>query len=339
MPAAPRFGNAEMLVRTIGKLAIVALLLFGAPLTAMAQQVGTSYRVGVLNGGSATSNPFVGAFRQSLLALGWVEGRNVTIESRFADGNMDRLPGLAADLIGLKPHVIVAGPSTVAQAARNATSTIPIVMVGVGDPVGLGFARTLGRPGGNMTGLASLLPELAAKSLQLLKEVVPGATRMAVLMNPSNPLHEPSLHETEAAASTLGLQLISMRARDPNDFPALFDAMVKAHVSGVEIYGDPMFARYRARLAELALASRLPTMFRTRPEVDAGGLMAYGPDYVDLYRRAANYVDKILKGAKPGALPIEQPTKLDLVINLKTAKALGVTIPQSLLLRAHQVIE
>jgi len=316
-----------------------ALGLLVAPLVTEAQQAGKIYRVGVLSGGPAKPNLSVDTFRQSLLALGWVEGRNVTIEARFADGNMDRLPGLAAELLRLDPHVIVAGPSTVAQAVRNSTATIPIVMVGVGDPVGLGFARTLGHPGGNMTGLASLLPELAAKSLQLLKEVIPGVTRVAVLMNPSNPLHDPSFRESEIAASSLGVQVLPMRTQDPNEFAALFTAMLKAQVGAVEVYSDPMFFRNRARLGELALTSRLPTMFRSRPEVDAGGLMAYGPDFLDLYRRAAVYVDKILKGAKPGELPIEQPTRLYLIINLKTAKALGLTIPPSLLLRADQVIE
>src|SRR5712691_1923724 len=331
----------EMVVRpsTITFVAIVAVLLLVAELSAVAQQAGKTYRVAILNGGSAAPNPSVDAFRQGLRTLGWVEGRNLTIESRYADGNMDRLPGLAAELIRLDPQVIVAGPSTVAQAARNATATIPIVMVGVGDPVGLGFARTLGHPGGNMTGLASLLPELAAKSLELLKELVPGVTRVAILMNPGNPLHGPSLRESETAASSLGLLVFAMRARDPNEFSALFNAMVKARVGAVEVYGDPMFARHRARLVELALTNRLPTMFRGKPDVEAGGLMAYGPDFLDLYRRAAIYVDKILKGTKPAELPVEQPTKLELVINLKTAKALGVTIPPSVLLRADQVIE
>ena len=190
-----------------------------------------------------------------------------------------------------------------------------------------------------MTGLASLLPELAAKSLQLLKEVVPRVTRVAVLMNPGNPLHEPSLRETETAALSLGLQVFAMRARDPNEFAPLFGAMIKARVGAVEVYADPMFGRHRARLVELALTHRLPTMFRSKASVEAGGLIAYGPDFLDLYRRAATYVDKILKGAKPGELPVEQPTKLELVINLKTAKALGVTIQPSVLLRADQVIE
>jgi putative ABC transport system substrate-binding protein len=308
-----------------------------APFLAEAQKAGKSYQIGVLSAGSATSNPFVGALKQSLLALGWIEGDNVTIESRFAEGNMDRLSALAADLIRLKPHVIVAGPSTVAQAVRNATSTIPTVMAGVGDPVKLGFVKSLSHPGGNMTGVATLLPELEAKSLQLLTQMVPGLNRVAILLNPDNPLHD--LADAEAAAKAAGLHAITVRARTIEEFPTAFTTMITAQAGAVDIWGDPVFSRHRTVLADLAMKSRLPTMFKTRPDVTAGGLMAYGPDFVDIYRRAASYVDKILKGATPGDLPIEQPTKLDLIINLKTARALGLTIPPSLLLRADHVIE
>jgi putative tryptophan/tyrosine transport system substrate-binding protein len=310
-----------------------------APLAVEGQPPTKPVRVGVLSGGPAMPNPGVDAFREALAALGWVEGRNIMLDVRFADGKVDRLPALAAELVRLQPHVIVAASSTVAQAAHEATARIPIVMVGVGDPIGLGFARSLRAPGGNMTGLASLLPELSSKSLQLLRELVPGLTRVAVLMNPSNPLHEPSLRETEAAAATLGIQVIPMRAREPGELAGAFAAMVKAHASAVEIYGDAMFVRQRIRIAELALSSRLPAMCRLRTEVEAGALVAYGPDYVDLYRRAAGFVDRILKGVRPDELPIEQPTRVELILNLKTAKALGLTIPPSLLLRAAQVIE
>jgi putative tryptophan/tyrosine transport system substrate-binding protein len=316
---------------------IAALGLLAAPLVAEAQQAGKIYRVGVLSGGAAQPNPFLDAFRQSLLALGWVEGRNVTIEARFADGKMNRLAGLAMDLVRLEVQVIVAGPSTVAQAARQATTTIPIVMAGVGDPIKLGFVRSLHHPGGNMTGLATLLPELEAKSLQLLAELVPRLTRVAVLLNPDNPLHE--VKDAEAAAKLVGLQLVTVRARTPEEFPAAFDAIAKADAGAVDIWGDPVFGRHRAVLIDLATKARLPTMFKSRDNVLAGGLMAYGPDFVDLYRRAASYVDKILRGTKPADLPVEQPTKLDLVINLKTAKTLGLTVPPSLLLRADHVID
>src|SRR5712692_1804545 len=317
-------------------LGILAGGLLAAPLAAEAQPAGKPYRVGVLSGGSAAANPVIRAFQEGLQALGWVEGRNIAIESRFADGHMERLAGLAVELVRLEVQVIVAGPSTVAQAACQATATIPIVMVGVGDPVKLGFIKSLSHPGGNMTGLASLLPELGAKSLQLLAELVPGLNRVAVLLNPDNPLHE--VKDAEAAAKLVGLQIVTVRARTPEEFPMAFGAIVKAQAGAVDIWGDPVFSRHRVALLDLAMKSRLPTMFRGRPDVVAGGLVAYGPDFVDLYRRAARYVDKILKGAKPADLPVEQPTKLELVINLKTAKALGLTIPPSLLLRADEVI-
>jgi len=279
----------------------------------------------------------VNAFRESLQALGWAEGQDVVIEARYADGRTDRLPGLAAELIGLDVQVIVAGPSTVAQAARKTTATIPIVMAGVGDPVKLGFIESLSHPGGNMTGLASLLPELEAKSLQLLSELVPGLNRVAILMNPDNPLHD--VRDAEAAAKLAGLQLVTVRARSREELPAAFAAIVKARAGAVDVWGDTVFGLHRAAVADLALKARLPTMFKSRANVDAGGLMAYGPDFIDIYRRAAGYVDKILKGAKAADLPVEQPTKLTLAINTKTAKALGLTIPHALMLRADEIIE
>ena len=322
-------------MRLIGLAVVVGLML--APLIAGAQPTGMPYRIGVLSAGSAEPNPSLRAFRESLESLGWIEGRNIVIEARFADGQTDRLAGLATDLVRLDVHVIVAGPSTVAQAARQATASIPIVMAGVGDPVKLGFIKSLNRPGGNMTGLASLLPELEAKSFQLLAELVPGLNRIAVLLNPDNPLHD--VKDAEAAAKLAGVQLVTVRARAPEEFAAAFATILKTHARAVDIWGDPVFGLHRATLVDLAMKSHLPTMFKTRPDVAAGGLMAYGPDFIDLYRRAASYVDKILKGAKPGDLPVEQPTKLDFAINLKTAKALGLTIPPTLLLRANAVIE
>jgi putative ABC transport system substrate-binding protein len=315
----------------------VLLSLLVAPPSATAQPAAKIYQVGVLSAGSAAANPQMNAFRESLEGLGWVEGRDVVIEARFADGHMDRLAGLAEQLVRLDVHVIVAGPSTVAQAARKATATIPIVMAGVGDPVKLGFIESLSRPGGNMTGLASLLPELEAKSLQLLAELVPRLNRVAVLLNPDNPLHD--VRDAEAATKLVGLQLVTVRARSREELPAAFDAIVKARAGAVDIWGDPLFSLHRAALVDLAMKARLPTMFKSRPDVVAGGLVAYGPDFVDIYRRAASYVDKILKGSKAADLPVEQPTKLTLAINMKTAKALGLTIPQALLLRADQIIE
>jgi putative tryptophan/tyrosine transport system substrate-binding protein len=315
----------------------VLLSLLVAPPSATAQPAAKIYQIGVLSAGSAAANPQMNAFRESLEGLGWVEGRDVVIEARFADGHMDRLAGLAEQLVRLDVHVIVAGPSTVAQAARKATATIPIVMAGVGDPVKLGFIESLSHPGGNMTGLASLLPELEAKSLQLLAELVPRLNRVAVLLNPDNPLHD--VRDAEAATKLVGLQLVTVRARSREELPAAFDAIVKARAGAVDIWGDPLFSLHRAALVDLAMKARLPTMFKSRPDVVAGGLVAYGPDFVDIYRRAASYVDKILKGSKAADLPVEQPTKLTLAINMKTAKALGLTIPQALLLRADQIIE
>src|SRR5712692_5463277 len=317
---------------------ILLLGLLAVPRPGEAQTADTPYRVGVLSGGSvASADPFVKAFRESLRGFGWVEGQNIAIEARFADGNMDRLAGLAAELVGLNVQVIVSGPSTVAQAARDATATIPIVMVGVGGPIKLGFAASLSHPGGNMTGLASLLPELEAKSLQLLAELVPGLSRVAVLLNPSNPLHQAS--NAEVAAKLVGLQLVTVRARTPEELPAAFDAIVKAQAGAVHVWGDPMFARYRNTVVDLATKVRLPTMFASKPDVAAGGLAAYGPDFVDMYRRAAIYVDKILKGTKPADLPVEQPTRLELTINLKTAQALGLTVSSAMFARADEVIE
>jgi putative ABC transport system substrate-binding protein len=304
-----------------------------------AQQVGKVYRIGLLSFTSPTANAPEASFRQGLRDLGWVDGRDIVIEARFAEGHVDRLAGLAAELVRLDVDVIVAGPTLVAQAARQATGTIPIVIVNVGDPIGLGFAKSLSHPGGNMTGLASDSSELAEKSLQLLREVAPGVTRIAVLINPTNDLPEPGLRDTEAAARSLHLQLLPLRVRGPGDFAGAFDAMIKGRAGAVEIYSDVMFFRYHPTIADFVLKNHLPTLFRVRPSVEAGWLMAYGPSYLDLNRRAAIYVDKILKGAKPAELPIEQPTKFDLVINLKTAKAIGLTIPQTLLIRADQIIE
>jgi putative ABC transport system substrate-binding protein len=231
-------------MRRIGLAVVLTLGLLAAPHTTRAQPADTPSRVGVLSGGSAVANPQIKALREGLQALGWVDGRNIAIEARFADGHMDRLASLAAELVRLDVHVIVAGPSTVAQAARQATATIPIVMTGVGDPVKLGFVKSLSHPGGNMTGLASLLPELEAKSLQLLAELLPGLRRVAVLLNPDNPLHE--AEDAQVAAKLVGLQLVTVRARTPEEFPAAFDAIVKAGAGAVDIWGDPMFARHHS---------------------------------------------------------------------------------------------
>jgi len=283
--------------------------------------------------------PLVAELRQGLRELGYTEGENVLIEYRFADGKMDLLPQLAADLVRLKVELIVTSGSTTTLAAQKVTDTIPIVMVNVGDPVGLGLVASLSRPGRNVTGTASYLPELQGKNLELLKEMVPTLKRVAVVWTPSNPLHAGGLRALEAPARALTLQVVPLKVSSPDDFEGLFQTAAAERAGAVWVFGDTMFFTHRDRLATLALNVRLPTMFPYRQNVDAGGLISYGPSSPVMYHRAAVFVDKILKGAKPADLPVEQPTRLELGINLKTAKALGLTIPPPLLARADQVID
>jgi putative ABC transport system substrate-binding protein len=273
-----------------------------------------------------------------LRELGYVEGNNLLIQYRFSEGKADRLPQLAADLVRLKVSVIVAVFNTPTSAALQATRSIPIVGIGLGDPVGIGLAASLARPGGNVTGTASYLPELGGKPLELLKEVIPDVKRVAVLWNPSNPAHAPFLRDVQPSARSLGIQLQPVQAVNPEDLEEALRSAARA-AQAVWVLGDAMFVGHRARIAALAAAARLPALSAGPPIVEAGGLMSHGPHLPTMFRRAATYVDKILKGARPGDLPIEQPTKFDIVINLKTAKALGLTIPQSLLLQATHVIE
>ena len=314
--------------------------LLAAPLAAGAQTAGKVPRIGYLSSGSATTSRLVEGFQQGLRELGWVEGQNVVIDYRFSEGRFDRLPDLAAELVRLKVDVIVAAPTPPAVAAKNATGTIPIVMVGVGNPVGLGLIASLARPGGNVTGLSFSIGTLASgKGLELLKETAPNVRRVAVLSNPGNPSHALAIHEVRDAARTMGVQLQLLEAREPNQFDGAFAAMAKGRAEALLVVPDSMLALHGARLADLAARNRLPSMHGFREAVEAGGLISYGPSIVAVFRRAAFFVDKILKGAKPGDLPVEQPSKFDLVINLKTAKALGLTIPPSLLQRADQVIE
>ena len=314
--------------------------LLAAPLAAGAQQTGKVYRIGYLSGGSAAaSKPVVEEFRQGLRELNYVEGQNIAIEHRWADGQLDRLPQLATDLARIGPDVIVAVASQAALAAHDATTSIPIVMVFVGDPIHLGLATSLGRPGKNLTGLTSFGPELAAKQLSLLTEVVPKVKRIAVLKNPGNPLTALWMKETDAAARTLDLQLHPLSITGADDVvPAFRDAM-KGRAGAVFVASDQVVDLQAAQISALALSNRLPTMSGARTLMEAGGLMTYSIDSLAVYRRAASYVHKILKGARPGDLPIEEPTKFRLVINLKTAKTLGLTIPPSLLQRADHVIE
>ena len=277
------------------------------------------------------------AFRQGLRELGWIEGQNITIEYRWADGNLDRLPALASELVKLPVDLIVIAGVQAVRAARQASITIPIVVAIMSDPVALGFAASLARPGGNVTGLANLFEELTSKQLQIFKETMPRATRVAILSYVDS---APSiLPATEAATRALGLKARVFRIRDVADLDAAITAAKTERADGVHVLPSPFFNHHRARIAELATKHGLPSISEAREYVQDGGLMSYGPNFPGMYRRAASYVDRILKGAKPGDLPIEQPTKFELVINLKTAKALGITIPQSLLLRADAMIQ
>jgi putative ABC transport system substrate-binding protein len=313
-----------------------------APLTIGAQPTGKVYRIGYLSIGSTSmyTRPLE-AFREGLRELGWVEGRNVYIEYRFAEGHADRLPALADELVGLKVDIIVASPTPSAQAARDATRTIPIVGLSLTEPVAIGLVPSLARPGGNITGLTyGVDTEIFGKQLQLLKETIPNLRRVAVLSHPASggPSFPLRMESVRRAARSLDLPLQILEVREPGDFEAAFAAMVKERADALLLSGDAMFFVHRVRLAELALKNRLPSMSTQWQWVDAGGLIAYAPSFPDQWRRAATYVDKILRGAKPADLPIEQPTKFELVINLKTAKSLGLTIPQPLLARADEVI-
>jgi putative ABC transport system substrate-binding protein len=313
-----------------------------APLAAEAQQAAKVARIGYL-GPSMAANPHLEeAFRQGLRDLGYVEGRNVVIEYRDAEGKLERLPALAAELVALKVDVIVTPGTLATMAAKRATTTIPIVFPAVGDPVTEGLVTSLARPGGNVTGLSVLALELVGKRLELLTQTVPGVSRVAVLWQPGaakERTEQDTLKEAEVAARALGLRPQFVEARGPADFDRAFSDMTRARAGALTVLPYGLFIYERRRIVELAAKNRLPAVYGAREIVDAGGLMSYGPDLADLWRRTATYVDKILKGAKPGDLPVEQPTKFELVINLKTAKTLGLTIPQSVLGRADQVIE
>ena len=317
----------------------LALGLLLAPLAAAAQPLPKVARIGLLLPGTAP-DPGVEAFRQGLRDLGWVEGQNIAIEYRWAEGKFERLPGLAAALIRLKVDVIVANATPATSAAKNATGTIPVVFAFVADPVASGFVASLARPGGNITGLASIATEVIGKQLELLKEALPKVSRVAVLRNPDNQSHPLMLRQAESAARVLRVQLQILEARSPDEFDTAFAAMTRQRAGGLLVLADSgMFFVQRTRIADLAAKNRLPAVYGHLEHAEAGGLMAYGTNRADLFRRAAYFVDKILKGAKPDDLPVEQPTKFELVINLKTAKALGLTIPKSVLVRADKLIE
>jgi len=314
----------------------VSVALIGAPSHAQERQAGKVYRIGFLRAGQPPES-YLDAFQQGLRELGYVYGQNVIVEVRATDGSVDQLPRLTEELLRLKVDAILASAAPAAVAAKRATTSVPIVFVGVVDPVGLGLVPSLGRPGGSITGLAATPADFAGKRLELLRTIVPNLKRVAVLWHPDNPTNPIQLKGAQAAAGVLGMQLEPVSIQGPNDIDSAGKAV--HGTGGLLFLESPLFITYRARLAELAARHRLPAIYSQREYVEVGGLMSYGTNFPDLYRRAAWYVDKILKGAKPADLPVEQPTKFDFVINLRTAKALGLTIPPSLLLRVDQVIE
>ena len=327
-------------MRLIGLAVVLILSLALAPLAAEAQPAGKVYRIGVLSPFSSSFDPGPSfeAFRQTLRELGYAEGRNIALEYRWA--RYERLPGLTAELVRLGPDVIFSAWSTpAALATKQATTTIPIVFAGVGDAVGVGLVASLARPGGNVTGSTFITEETIGKQLELLKEVVPRISRVGVVINPVNPVYGPVLRASAAPARALGLQLEVVGVQGAKDFEPAFRAAIKEHVDGLVVLRDAVLIANQARLLTLAATARLPAMYGMREFVDSGGFMSYGPSLGEMYRRAAYLVGKILKGAKPADLPVEQATKFELVINLKTAKALGLTIPKSILVRADEIIQ
>jgi putative ABC transport system substrate-binding protein len=327
--------------RIAGSSVVVLVCLLIVSLGTDAQSTEKVYRLGFLASGTSTASVgMVEAFRDGMRELGWVEGRNVVVDYRFAEGRNERLPGLAAELVRNRVDLIVAANSPTVIAARNATSTIPIVMTSVADPVGFGVIASLARPGGNVTGVTySAGLEIFGKQLQLLQEVVPTAKRVAFLWNPSNPGHAAIASNVQTAAKSLGLSIQLVEARTPDDFDGAFAAIAKERAQALVVASDSMFGSYALRLGELTTRNRLPSIHGTRSNVEAGGLIMYGANIPSQVRRSAVYVDKILKGANPADLPVEQPTRFELIVNLKTAKALGISISPSMLARADSVIE
>ena len=307
---------------------------------ASAQESGKLYKIGIFfAGGPGEVTTLHDILRDDLRELGLIEGKNLVFEGRYADNRLDRLPALAAELVSLHADVIVTAGTLAPLATKRATTTIPIVMVAAGDPVGSGLIASLARPGGNVTGTSLMAPELAGKRLELLKDLLSGISRVAVLWNAANPYAALVYKETVGAARILGIEVQSLEVRTPDDFDGALEAAAGQHTDALITVEDPLTGEHRGKIAEFATGKQLPTISGLRIFVDAGGLMSYGANLGDLQRRSAGYVVKILKGAKPSDLPVEQPTKFELVINLKTAQALGLTIPQTILLRADEVIE
>ena len=320
----------------LGILVSTALLgALGSP-SADAQPAARVFRMGTLGN---ENTPAWEGLRQGLRELGYVEGRNISIEARWSDGSPDRLPALARELAALKPDVIVASSTQAIRAAKDATTTIPVVMVLASFPDKVGLVESLARPGGNVTGLSTLGPQLMAKRVELLKEIVPKASRVALLFDPANPVESLAMRELVAAAEASGVKVQTFAARTPEEVLTSLAAAASSGADALWAFGNPANFKNRQLIAEAARKNRLPSMFDERLFVDAGGLVSYGPSYLDQFRRAATYVDKILKGAKPAELPVEQPIKFDLSLNQTTARMLGLTIPPSVLLRADRVIE
>jgi putative tryptophan/tyrosine transport system substrate-binding protein len=325
--------------RLVWTLSLI-LALIAAPRSARAQEPGKIPRIGYVFARVSSEDQHIWeAARQGLRDLGYVEGQNIALEVRWAEGRYERLPALIAELVRLNVDVLVVGTTPGALAAKRATRTIPVVMYAVGDPVGSGLVASLARPGGNLTGLSLFNKEVSGKRLELLKETLPGISRVAVLTNPGNQIHAAFWTETQAAAHVLGLQLQAIEVRRPEDFDPAVAAATRDRAEALLVFDDSLTLGYRTRLVALAAARRLPTMYGLREFADAGGLLSYGPSNLAMYRRTATFVDKVLKGAKPADLPVEQPTTFELVVNLKAAKALGLRFPPSVLARADQIIE
>jgi putative ABC transport system substrate-binding protein len=318
---------------------LIGALLFAVGFPAEAQEPAKSWRIGVLVSSSASLNASRDeALRQGLREIGYVEGKNIVMDYRYAEGKLDRLPELAADLVRLKPDLILVGGTRVAVAAKQATSTIPIVVAGAGDLVAAKLVDSLNRPGGNVTGVSRLSPDIIGTRVELLKEVVPKVKRIATLLNPGNPGYAASLREIELDALAQGIKLQLLAARGPDDLDRAFSTAAKESANAVLVMVDALFSSYRSRIVELAAKHRMPAIYDRVDFVEAGGLISYGMNLADLSRRAAWYVDQILKGATPATLPLTEPAKFELVVNLKAAKQIGLTIPQNVLVRADRVI-
>ena len=325
----------------IGRREFITLLGGAAawPIAATAQQPRKVYRIGYLSAVTIADSPLREPLHDALRAMGWIEGENVLYEERYAENRLDRLPALAAELVQLKVDVIAAGGTLAPLAAKRATTTIPIVMTAAGDPLGSGLVASLARPGGNVTGMSLMAPDLGGKRLELLKELLPRLSRVSVLWNAANPYSTISFKETQAAGRTLGVEIQSLEVRGPDDFDGAFEAAKRQHPDGLITVEDPLTGSHAQLITDFVAAHQLPALHGLREFVTVGGLMSYGASLADLVQRSAGYIDKIFRGAKPADLPVQQPSKFEFVINLKTAKALGLDVPPALLARADEVIE